>query len=140
MNLENIDEVKSLRDHRERASKLADRMYTASLDNWGVFVEGEQYLIGSVVSTEYARQAVIEACADKIADIDERLRELGVTTPRHNPAERDAVSLRRDLEMYVRAWIRELGGKLRPKAHLIDALVLTTADLRKKAEGRRDDD
>ena len=37
------------------------------------------------------------------------------------------------LRMYRRAWIRELGGKLIPKTHEIDALVLTTRRLRQDA-------
>lgn len=35
-----------------------------------------------------------------------------------------------ELRMYRRAWIRELGGRLIPKHHEIDALVLTTRRLR----------
>ncbi len=34
-----------------------------------------------------------------------------------------------ELEMYQNAWLRELGGKLVPKHHFIDALVLTTRNL-----------
>jgi hypothetical protein len=37
---------------------------------------------------------------------------------------------RQVFEMYRDAWIRELGGKLLPKGHLIDALVMTTRKLR----------
>jgi hypothetical protein len=34
--------------------------------------------------------------------------------------------------MFANAWQRELGGKLRPKIHLIDSLVLTTRDMREE--------
>lgn len=43
-------------------------------------------------------------------------------------------ALKADLEMYQRAWIRELGIHLHNKSHLIDALVLSTRDLREKAD------
>ncbi len=36
----------------------------------------------------------------------------------------------REFEMYRKAWIRELGGRLVQKTHEIDALVLTTQSLR----------
>jgi hypothetical protein len=134
MKIEDIDEVAALRNHREAARKLAARAKGALLDDWSLWTEGEKIVVRNVISVEYLRQAVIEGCVDKIADIDERLRQLGVSAPLHPSPERDAKSLRRDLEMYVRVWIRELGGKLRPKAHLIDALALTTEDLRKRAE------
>jgi hypothetical protein len=39
-------------------------------------------------------------------------------------ADRD--SWKRECEMYGKAWQRELGNRLIPKTHLIDALVLTT--------------
>jgi hypothetical protein len=42
--------------------------------------------------------------------------------------------LEADLAMYRNAWIRELGGTLFRKAHLIDALVLTTRDMKNKAD------
>lgn len=37
-----------------------------------------------------------------------------------------ADDLKNSLDMYARAWARELGGLLIPKTHEIDALVLTT--------------
>lgn len=40
--------------------------------------------------------------------------------------EKDRDSWKHEFEMYRDAWKRELGGWLIPKAHLIDALVLTT--------------
>ena len=52
-------------------------------------------------------------------------------------AERSAEDWRREFNMYRRAWIRELGGKVIPKTHDIDSLVLTTRRLRERAEGGR---
>jgi len=40
--------------------------------------------------------------------------------------------LQRELKMYKEAWIRELGGTLYRKSHLIDALCLTTLMLREE--------
>jgi hypothetical protein len=42
--------------------------------------------------------------------------------------------LEADFRMYREAWLRELGGRTFPKAHLLDALVLTTRDLKRKAD------
>jgi len=41
---------------------------------------------------------------------------------------------KREFDMYRRAWIRELGGRLIPKTHEIDALVLTTQRLREDTQ------
>ncbi len=41
---------------------------------------------------------------------------------------------KREFDMYRRAWIRELGGRLIPKTHEIDALVLTTRQLREDTQ------
>lgn len=51
---------------------------------------------------------------------DERIAEL--------EKERDHLKL--ELNMYTKAWIRELGGRLINKSHQIDALVLTTRKLK----------
>jgi len=47
-------------------------------------------------------------------------------------AQRD--ELAHELDMYRRAWIRELGGRLISKTHEIDALVLTTRQLREDTQ------
>jgi len=52
----------------------------------------------------------------------------------HDSAAEYIKGLEADFEMYVRAWQREVGNHMRNKAHLIDALVLTTQDLRRKAD------
>jgi hypothetical protein len=48
--------------------------------------------------------------------------------------EQKALDWQHEFNMYRSAWLRELGGKLIPKAHDIDAFVLTTRALREKAE------
>jgi hypothetical protein len=53
---------------------------------------------------------------------------------RAKDAERLAEDWRHEFNMYRRAWIRELGGNVIPKAHDIDALVLTTRALRERAD------
>ena len=58
----------------------------------------------------------------KIAELKERLYELE--------------DIKHDFDMYRNAWIRELGGRLIPKTHEIDALVLTTRKL--KEDTRRE--
>lgn len=48
-------------------------------------------------------------------------------------AKKDAADWKREWEMYRDAWIRELGGNVMRKTHLIDALVLTTRKMREDA-------
>lgn len=47
---------------------------------------------------------------------------------------RRAEDWRHEFNLYRTAWLRELGGKLIPKRHDIDAFVLTTRALRERAE------
>lgn len=53
---------------------------------------------------------------------------------RAKQAEADQASTQRTLDMYARAWIRELGGRIRAKTHEIDALVLTTREITARAQ------
>lgn len=48
-------------------------------------------------------------------------------------ARADAKSWRDSYEMYVRAWFRELGGRIIRKSHQIDGLVLTTRHVVERA-------
>ena len=52
-------------------------------------------------------------------------------------AERVAKDWQHEFNMYRLAWIRELGGKVIPKTHEIDALVLTTRALREERDRLR---
>lgn len=132
MKLENLDDVTAFRNHRKRAADLREAARTGPITcTLHYFRAADPF---SVISAEPVRQAIIEACTDFIAEIDGKLRALGVSTAHEPPPARDASSWKRDCEMFVRAWIRELGGRLIPKSHLIDALVLTTRQLREKAE------
>jgi hypothetical protein len=67
------------------------------------------------------------------------LAEVGlrVLTGKLKKAEQEAGDWKQEYEMFVKAWQRELGGKLIPKTHLIDALVLTTRDIREELEQLR---
>jgi hypothetical protein len=49
-------------------------------------------------------------------------------------AERLATDWQHEFNLYRSAWIRELGGRVIPKTHEIDALVLTTRAQRERAE------
>lgn len=53
---------------------------------------------------------------------------------RAKKAEAEQASTQDTLDMYARAWIRELGGRIRSKTYEIDALVLTTRDITSRAE------
>lgn len=64
------------------------------------------------------------------------LAEVGIRVFERRAAEeeRRAEDWRHAFNMYRTAWLRELGGKLIPKRHEIDAFVLTTRALRERAE------
>lgn len=64
------------------------------------------------------------------------LGEVGIRVFERRAAEeaRRAEDWRHEFNMYRTAWLRELGGKLIPKRHDIDAFVLTTKALREQAE------
>lgn len=51
--------------------------------------------------------------------------------------EQKALDWQHEFNMYRRAWLRELGGKLIPKSHDIDAFVLTTRRMREELERLR---
>jgi hypothetical protein len=68
------------------------------------------------------------------------LAETGIKVfeARAKDAERLAADWQHEFNMYRSAWIRELGGKVIPKTHEIDSLVLTTRRLRERAEAGAD--
>lgn len=53
---------------------------------------------------------------------------------RAKKAEADNDGWKRQLDLYVKVWVRELGGKVYPKTHEIDSLALTTERMRRRAE------
>jgi hypothetical protein len=67
------------------------------------------------------------------------LAEVGlrVLTTKLKTAKQEAGDWKHEHLMFANAWKRELGGKLIPKTHLIDALVLTTRDMREELEQLR---
>jgi hypothetical protein len=64
------------------------------------------------------------------------LAEVGlrVLEQKWREAEKLAGDWKQDSNMFSRAWLRELGGKVVNKTHLIDALVLTTQDIVRERE------
>lgn len=64
-----------------------------------------------------------------------RLKEtVEAAVARAEKAEKLAKDETANAEMYARAWVRELGGKLFPKAHHIDACVLTTRWMKERSD------
>ncbi len=47
---------------------------------------------------------------------------------------REIKDLRLSVYRYSNAWLRELGGKVLPKSHFIDSLVLTTRWMRERSD------
>jgi hypothetical protein len=117
MNIEHLDRVTALRNHREKALELRKAAACGPIE-FVMWFGRKQFDPFSVVSAEPVRQAVVDACT--VANLEPE--------PSH-----DAAYWRRTAEMYGRAWLRSLGGKLLPKTHFIDALVLTTEKVVKDA-------
>jgi hypothetical protein len=142
MKLCDVDEITALRNYREKAIELRKAAASGPI-NCELWFEGQPLNPFAHISAEYVRQAIIDAATDAIIAYEKNIAEHGVYIPNPEPPfDGDAQSWRRNCEMYVRAWIRTLGGKLKPKTHLIDALVLTTEELRavalsSPAEGER---
>lgn len=135
MNLDSLDEVTTLRNHRKLAIGLRDGARTGSLGDFNVWFQGQKFDVFSIISAEPVRSAIIVACEEFVIDIDEKLAKLGVRPS--DPMKRSEATIddwKRSAEMFSRAWLRELGGKLVPKSHFIDALVLTTQRMREKAD------
>jgi hypothetical protein len=96
--------------------------------------KGEAKVIGDY-SCAVCGMFMVEPC-DHWKQMQEEAAEIGAGGERKSApealehelaaAKKDAEDWKRHFEMYRKAWIRELGGWLIPKAHEIDALVLTT--------------
>lgn len=135
MNLDDVEEVVTLRNHRQKALGLRDAARRGSMGDLSVWLEGERFDAWSIISTEPVRSAIIVACEEFVIATDKKLAALGVRPSRVlDETPRTVDDWKRSAEMFSRAWLRELGGRLVPKAHFIDALVLTTQQLREKAE------
>lgn len=85
-------------------------------------------------SVLYASPDAFKNLAAVLRTVESLARETKLLEDRTIAAEADAATWKRELEMYDKAWLRELGGKLIPKSHRIDALALTTELLRMRAD------
>jgi len=135
MKLDNLEEVTTLKNDREKAIGLRTAARCGRVGDFYIWDQGAKFNVWSVISEEPVRSAIIVACEEFIIATDKRLRQLGVVVS--DPIEESPATIddwKRCAEMYSRAWLRELGGKLLPKRHFIDALVLTTRHLRERAE------
>lgn len=118
----------------EGACALVAKMHAAAVGE----VTGPR--IGPVedVAAVRARAEAAEAKAlrlgGRIIDLEEEVRQLRYAEARATDAERKQKHAEMDTEMYARAWARELGGVLVAKSHRIDSLVLTTRELKEKAD------
>lgn len=138
MNLESLEEIAALRDQRAEAIKLRDGVWTGSLGNFDVWIEGVRHIVLGTVNEKYLRAAISYNAEALVDSIDKRLIELGVSMPRPSRQEPPTVeSAMSELKMYQNAWVRSLGGSIRNKRHFIDALVVTTEEMRSKAERYR---
>lgn len=135
MKHDSLTEVSELLEKRRAATEILDAAKTGLLEPVWLVHEGRRVkVLPLAVSEEYLRQSVIESAYEAIASFDKSLNALGVSTPRAHPQPETLDQWKRAAEMYLRVWLRELGGKVRNKSHLIDALALTTEEMREKAE------
>lgn len=143
MNLDNIPEIVRLRNQRDRAHQTISLMRASTSAHLTVMDQDEKVFdTFDLLSPHLIRGAVAMVAMQELEVIESRLRQLGVSLPAKEPEPEQTVealtkeltATRRDLDMYRNAWERELGGNLAPKRHLIDALCVTTAQMREKAE------
>jgi HEPN domain-containing protein len=79
----------------------------------------------------------IKAGAEGTAHCELAETGIKVFEQRAKQAEQLAQDWQHEFNMYRSAWIRELGGKVIPKTHDVDALVLTTRTLREERDRLR---
>ena len=135
MNHYNVEKVVVLLKRRAEAEALIRAAAEGSMDNCVLYFGGEKFEVRpDLVPRDNIRQTIIEAAYDVLYATDRDLHSLGVSTPTLPKRLETLEQWKQKAEMYLRVWIRELGGKLRQKPHLIDALAITTAEMRNKAE------
>jgi hypothetical protein len=139
MNLDSIEQVARLRDQREHALTLMRAISEGSLSNLDFFLDGKAYHLPAYLNEQFLRAAISYAAEKELVAVEAELRSLGVRLPDREEPAPTVDSAMSELKMYQKAWIRELGGSLRVKRHLIDALVVTTQEIREKASRYRKD-
>ncbi len=126
MKIEDAEKIALLREVRQEVLDLHDAARDGLISMLQVVRGGKEYPVFPLLPREPFRSAIIETAADRLVALNKELAALGVSTPKFEVVEMDKDGWRRTAEMYLRAWIRELGGRLFNKTHLIDALVLTS--------------
>ena len=133
MNLDNLDEITRLRGQRDYALKLTKAISAGDLGDFHVWIDGQQLKFLPFVNEPFIRAAISYAAEMELDIAEKRLKELGVSMPRRDETVPTVEIAMSQLKMYQNSWVRALGGSVRNKRHLIDALACTTEDLRKKA-------
>ncbi|WP_454629679.1 hypothetical protein [Bradyrhizobium cenepequi] len=132
MKLDFLDEAVRLRNRRQTAQRLADVITTGTID-FTVWDECHQTHVLGTINTEFVRSAVRHAVGLTIYEIDCRLAELGMCPKPPEPKPEAPDQLLIEIASIQNSWIRALGGRLKPKRHLIDALVMTTEETVERA-------
>lgn len=97
-----------LRDEREALIRIEAAATRNPPDSLHITDNGSRIDVLRFLPSEPIRSEIIETAGDRIVAIDKELKRLGVCTPEYKRAEMDAEV--RTAEMYLRAWIRSLGG------------------------------
>lgn len=126
--LDFLDEAVRLRDRRQSAQRLADAI-TSGHAEFNVWNEGRVNDVFATIDTEFVRSAVRHAVGLTIYEIDCRLAELGMCNKPEEPKPISSDVLLTEIASLQNSWIRALGGRLKSKRHLIDALVMTTEEM-----------
>jgi len=130
MELTDLETITALNKEREELIKLRQENETHEPQT---FIAGQG--ISSLIPSEIVRAAIYHALHERLVAIDSKLFSLGVRVGNHHIARAgDAAAWQRESDMFKGAWLRELGGKLINKSHFIDALVLTTREMKERDE------
>lgn len=135
MKHDSLSKVAPLVALREEAVNLIDALRDGHLTGTSLLHDDRIVRISpNLVNEEHVRQAMMESAYEAIASIDKDLNALGVSTPKMIERPETLDQWKQAAEQYLRVWVREMGGKLINKRHLIDALSLTTREMYEKSQ------
>jgi hypothetical protein len=134
MKHDNVSKVVPLIERRADALALIEAARSGFIEPVWIVHEGRRFKAQPIVHEEHLRQSIMESAYEFVETTDKELNSLGVSTPKEIERPETLQKWKEAAEMYLRVWVREMGGCLKNKRHLIDALCLTTRDMYEKAQ------